>query len=480
MNFFSSSHRSGQMTLQILILATVATLLIAGFALWADVGIKAAYRTFNKATAFAAAEAGIEYYRWHLAHAPTDYWDGQGASSTSPYVHAYYDKSGDQLGQFSLEVTPPALGSTIVTIKSTGKSDADSTIQKIIRVKLAKASFAKYAWALNDFVNFGTGAEIFGQIHSNTGIHFDGVAHNLITSAIYSYDDPDHNEPGADPLEFAVHTHVAPVDSLPTSSVPNRPDIFMAGRQFPVAPIDFNGITQDLSQIKTDAQAAGFYRPSSTAQGYEIQFKTNDTFDLWRVTSIMNAPSGCSNTSTGWSTWTVQNRVSLGNFAFPANGLMFFEDNLWVKGQINTARLTIAAGRFPDNPLTRSNIIANSPVLYTNYDGQDVLSFIAQNNFTIGLVASDTLRVDAAVIAQNGRVGRYSYEDTQCGTTRSRTSFTSYGMLGTNLRPAFFYSASNGFQSRTYIYDSFLLYSPPPNFPLTTDSYIQLSWEEIQ
>ena len=132
----------------------------------------------------------------------------------------------------------------------------------------------------------------------------------------------------------------------------------------------------------------------------------------------MSPPSGCSNSlsQTGWGTWTIRttgsgNTTLVGNYAIPANGLIFIEDNVWVEGQINTARVTLASARFPDNPSTRPNITVNNNLLYTNYDGQDVLSLISQGNINTGLGSSDTLRIDSALIAQNGRAGRYYYSN---------------------------------------------------------------------
>ena len=36
------------------------------------------------------------------------------------------------------------------------------------------------------------------------------------------------------------------------------------------------------------------------------------------------------------------------------------------------------------------------------------------------------------------------------------------------------------YNTRTYVYDSNLLYCPPPSFPITTDQYTQISWDEVQ
>jgi hypothetical protein len=163
----------------------------------------------------------------------------------------------------------------------------------------------------------------------------------------------------------------------------------------------------------------------------------------------------------------------------PANGVIFIEDHIWVRGQINGDRLTIASGRFPDNPSTRTNINFTTSTTYTNYDGTDVLGFIAQNHVNISLRSENIIRIDGALIAQNGRVGRFYY-DSDCGTGYKRDELTSYGMIGTNQRYGFAYTDGTGYKLRNLIYDVNLLYGPPPSFPLTTDQYAQISWEELQ
>src|SRR3989344_8781104 len=350
------NNQRGQLSLMVLIFGAVTIIILSGLIIWADSSIKIVNRSNDQALAFRIAESGIEYYRWHLAHAPADFKDGTG--QPGPYVHNFYDRNGVLLGTFSLDITTPLIGSTLVDIKSTGKVQIDPSISKVIEVKFSKPSFAKYAAVLNANVRFGEGTEVFGPIHSNGGIRFDGLTHNVVTSAVADYNDPDHT--GAN--EFGVHTHVAPTDPLPPNSVPNRPDVFEAGRQFPVPAVDFTGITQSLSNIKADAQSAGFYRGSSGAKGYDIVLKTNDTFDLYKVNTLVSAPSGCTNSQnqSGWGTWSIQSESLLGNYAIPANGLIFIEDNTWVRGQINTSRLTIGSGRFPDDSATRSSITVNT------------------------------------------------------------------------------------------------------------------------
>jgi len=471
--------RAGQMSLQVLVLGSVAVVMITGFVVWADTYVKSVSRDVDKSQAFTIAEAGIEYYRWHLAHAPQDFRDGQ-ATSTGPYIHAYYDKNNLKIGQFELVITAPASGSTITSIQSTGKVDTDPTISKIIKVKMGLPSFARYSVASNADIRFGAGTQVYGQLHSNGGIRFDGVAFNVITSAKTSYDDPDHS--GA--LEYGVHTHSGSTDPLPPTAVPVRSDVFRAGRQFPVPAVDFNGITADLASMKTAAQtSSGYYKGASGAKGYEIVLKNNDVFDIYKVNSLTSPSSNCSSNSSqtaGWGTWTINTRTLVSsNVAFPVNGTIFIEDDLWISGQIATARLNIGAGRFPVNPSTYASITTNANLLYTNYDGRDVIGLIAQNNVNVGFGSADTIKVDAAVIAQNGRVGRYHYAS-QCGTGYTRTQISLYGMIGTNQRYGWAYTDGTGYQTRIITYDGNLLYGPPPNFPITASQYDIIGWEEVK
>ena len=482
--------QSGTILVQAIVFGSIAVIMIGALVSWAGINLKASRISVLREQALQISEAGIDYYRWHLAHAPTDFTDA--TTTPGPYVHDFFDKDGVKVGTFTLEITPPAIGFTIVKIKSTGQILSDPTISRSVSVQLAKPSLAKFAVVANADMRFGQGTEVFGPIHSNGGIRFDGLAHNIITSAKDKYDDPDHTGNN----EFGVHTHVVlPGGSVnntfrsleaPPSIVQNRTDVFEAGRQFPVPAVDFVGMTTDLSQIKSDAQSAGKYLSSSGARGYHIVFKVNDTFDVYRVNNLLSAPSGCSNSQnqSGWGTWSIRtsgsgNQTFIGNYVIPANGLIFVEDNVWVDGQIDTARVTLAAGRFPDSPSTRPSITVNSNLLYTNYNGQDVISLISQGDINAGLSSLDTLRIDAALVAQNGRIGRYYYSSS-CGSSYIRSSITLYGMIGSNGRYGFAYTDGTGYTSRDIIYDANLLYGPPPSFPLTSDQYQTISWEEVR
>lgn len=488
-----SRQQKGFLLIGVLVFAAVSIVTVTVFISWAATSAKLSRRVESRELSLQIAEAGIEYARWYLAHYQSGYTLGN--AGAGPYVYPFEDKDGNQIGSYTLAITAPPTGSTLVKIKSTGVTLADPTTTRSISVSLAIPSLAKYSVLGNADMRFGEGTVVYGPLHSNGGVRFDGVAWNKVTSAKSSYDDADHT--GGN--EFGVHTHVTsgtgvvndsyrPAEASP-SSVANRSDVFKAGREFPVPAVDFAGITNDLATIKTQATASGKYFAASGYQGYQIILKTNDTFDLYRVTSLAAAPSGCSDVTSDstWGTWSIGAKTFLANYAIPANGLIFVEDTLWVEGQINTARVTIAAARFPDSASTRKSIIVNNDLKYTNFDGSDVIALIAQNNINVGLFSDTDLEIDAALIAQNGRIGRYYYNPPTngpgtnvCGTNVYRNSITLYGMLATNQRYGFAYTDGTGYDTRTITYDTNLLYAPPPNFPLASDKYQIISWEELE
>ncbi len=479
-------RKDGFIIIQSIVFASIAVLIMGALVSWAGSNIKLSRRSQHSEQAIQIAEAGIDYYRWHLAHAPQDYQDGTGQAG--PYTHTFEDKDNNTIGNFVLTITAPPTGTTLVKISSVGNVDADPNASRTIESKLAIASFAKYAFVSNSNMRFGAGTEVFGPMHSNGGIRFDGLAHNVITSAQSKYIDTDVSSTN---YQMGVYTSVSPSeqnnDTTPPVTLPSRPDVFIAGRQLSVPAVDFTGLTSNLAQIKTSAQSAsGKYYAGSGALGYKIVLKTNDKFDIYKVNTIVAAPNNCTNSQsqTGWGTWSINTTTLVtSNVPFPTNGLIFVEDNLWVEGTINGARLTIASGKFPDNSATRTSITVNNDLMYTNYDGQDVLSLIAQKDINVGLVSDTDLRIDAALIAQNGRIGRYYY-GTSCKTGSNnwyiRNSIILYGMLGTYGRYGFAYTDNTGYITRQIIYDANLLYGPPPSFPLTSDQYTILSWEEIE
>jgi len=467
----------GDILVSVLIFATVAITMTSGLVTWGSALVRSVRNVAQREQALQIAEAGIDYYRWHLAHAPSDFQDGTGTST--PTTHTLADKDGNTIGSYTLTITPPAVGSTIVTIVSKG-TVASTTIARTIKAVLAIPSFAQYAAIANDNMYFGSGTVVNGPVHSNGGIHFDGVANNIVTSATSTYTDPDTGL-----REWGVYTTSGTDDPAPPTALPVRADVFKAGRQLAVPAVSFAGLTADMGTLKSLGQASnGLYFGPSSKSGYHLTFKSNNTFDLKKVTALISAPSGCSYAGSPkqWGTWSINTEGAATNYPIPANGVIFIEDDVWVDGTVNGSRATVAASRFTADANSYANITVNSDLLYSHTDGTDVIGLLAEGNVNAGMVSNTTLNVDAALVAQKGRVGRFYY-NSSCAISgvdySHRTTLNLLGMIGTNIRYGFAYTDGTGYTNRNITYDGNLLYGPPPSFPLTSSYYSTLSWQEI-
>ncbi len=492
-------NKKGDILVSVIIFAAIAITVIIGLTNWGAAVLSNIRNVADKEQAFQIAEAGLDYYRWHLAQSPNDYNDG--TTTPGPYIHQFNDKDGNHLGQFSLTITPPLLGSTIVKIVSVGTL-ATSSISRTLEARMAIISLAKYAVVSNDNMRFGVGTEVFGPIQVNGGIRFDGVAHNLVSSAMAQYNDTDPDDCNID-QSYGVHTCVDPDDPSPPTAVPNRSDVFVAGRQFPVPAVDFAGLTAGLTQLQILAQpaAGGKEWLSSGKKGYHIVFKVNGSvtvYDIYKVNSTEPPPTtgspncGADNAATHqlqWGTWSIKGKnpndslqpnqtLVASNQLIPANGVIFVDDHVWVDGHIQNTRVTVAAGIIGNtDPTKNANITVNSDLTYSNYNGTDAIGLIAQGNINVGMLSDDNLQIDAALVAEKGRAGRFYYNN-NC-TNSSRASITLNGMIATYIRYGFAYTDSTGYNTRNINYDANLLYGPPPSFPQATSQYQVISWKQI-
>ncbi|MBU4332121.1 hypothetical protein KKD19_04530 [Patescibacteria group bacterium] len=414
-----------------------------------------------KTYALQVAEAGVNYYRWHLAHDHEDYTDGTGLPG--PYIHDYEDPITGTVGKFSLEITPPPTGSTIVTITSTGWLDEEPNAQRIISVLYGIPSLAHYSFLTNSDIWFGENEHVSGEMHSNGGIRQDGTNDSLLTSAKETYVcQPGH---GCDP---------------PTQ----KPGIWGTGPNndlwsFPVTAIDFNSITVDLAQIKSDAQSWGLYFDSAS-NGYHVIFQANGTIDIYLVTRLESKIWQLNDNWNGWirRAEEIKNETFLGNYAIPANGLIFMEDDVWVEGIVN-GRVTLASARFPDNPNTNTEILINGNINYLARDGTHALGLIAQKDVKVPRHAPTDLVIDATLLAQKGRCFRNYYSP-----PRVTNNIEVYGGIITNKVWTWTWvtyggNVVDGYQSTVGIYDNSLTFMPPPSFP-TTGEYTFISWEEVE
>lgn len=414
---------------------------------------------FNEA--LAVAEAGANYSRWHLAHAPNDY----NFSGT----YNYSDPEKGLIGQYSLAITPPGECSTIVTIKSTGWTQDFPDVKRAVTAKYGRPSLAQYAFLTNSDVWFGEDEELRGPFHSNGGIRMEGPQNSLSTSAKETYIcQPYH---GCSPPQ-------------------TKPGIWGTGNggpdglwEFPVPAVDFNAITTDLAQLKSRAQSGGYYFGPSGAYGYRIQFKNNGTFDLYKITRLKPKVWGL-DTEGVWhyESNDIDRQTFLANYPLAVGqctvqNLIFVEDSkVWVDG-VAKEKATVAAARFPDNPSTNASIIINGNI--TRADPKStMLALIAQKNVLVPYYSPNVLEIQAVMVAQKGAVQRYYYS----GNTKNRIMVR--GSIITNKVWTWTWVSGggtvvSGYRETESYYEPALIYNPPPFFPSSGEQEF-ISWEETQ
>lgn len=466
-NIFSKSknQQTGFIIMYELIIIFIFSLVMVSVVTYAALQLRVQRSTAAREQAFHIAEAGINYYQWRLAHYPTDYQDGTG--SAGPYIHDYVDKNTSQvIGRFSLEIDTPPLGSTIVTIRSTGYTLTNPNTKRTITTRYGIPSLAQYGFLTNSYVQVGSGSTFYGRFHSNSGIQFNGTATAPVTSARATY--------ACQSGDGCSGTHDGIWGSAGAAT--------QAFWDFPVSSIDFSSITSDLAAIRTSAQANGIYLAASGAQGYSLVFNANSTVSIYRVTSLRAHQTGydvagnAHNEDIDYNARTqLDGNPGVGGvqaFNMPTNGLIFIEDRTWVEGTVD-GRAMVAVGRLPYNPATAPSIIIPNNLVYEIQDGSDVLGLIGQKDILLSYFAPDDLNVHAAFIAQNGAFQRYCYPNTE------KDTLTIYGSITSAGRAAIYSTCSgdqSGYPTRNYTYDSNLLYGPPPAYPLSDDGYQQITW----
>lgn len=404
--------------------------------------------------AFQMAEAGLNYARWRLAH------DGDDFTSVSDTVE---DQFAGIIGTYEVTFEEPQPGSTTVIITSVGTTESQPSREITLRARYGIPSLARYASITNDDVWYG--GEIHGYVHSNGGIRMDGDSDSLMTS---------------EQEEYTCQPHHG-------CSYEDRPGIWGTGTtqelwEFPVTRIDYNSLTLDLIDMQDAAGEADTYYGDSGGYGYHLVFNDNNTYSLYRVNSkSWYRWSYASDTGWEYTSHDIGSESFIETEDVPSNGILYFEDHVWVEGDIRD-RVTIAAGVLPDQPNDRVDIIINGDIDYGGVeDGTRAFGAIAQRNVLIPYAgADDNLELDGAFIAQNGRFGRRYYDS---GTHRLKTSMNRFGMIASNLVPVTAWVSGStvvsGYQTGVSNYDPNLLYSPPPYFP-TSGQYEFISWEEVE
>ncbi len=460
----------GTITPALLIITSAFIIVIYGLIMVLTTQIEFSHRQIGSEMSLHIAEAGVNYYRWHLSHTPTDFQDG--TNTTGPYVHSYKDPQGQEIGKYSLDIAAPTNGSTIITIKSTGWSNRYPNVKRTIVAKLGKPSLAKYLFLSNASAWYAEGITVNGNIHSNNGIRMDGINTGIVESTQTDY--MCGNETGCAP--------------------PNRePGVWGSGPnsdlwKFPVPAIDFYSVSVNFATMKTNAQETGLYLPPSNVLGYHLVFSGDGTFTVKKVTATSyiysylppgeglgsNGQGGCRKRYE-----TITSEQTVGTYNVSAKSIIFSEDYLWVDGVVK-GRTTIVAAGFPVQSSTL-DIWINGNITYPTLDGTNVLGLIAQNDIIFKRDVPDNFVIDAILMAQGGQIIRPDYAEFCQGTTNGaiKNSYTLNGSFISYYKSYYNYNSplESGFITRTINYDANVLFQPPPYFPTSSDFRI-ISWAE--
>ncbi len=476
----------------------------------------------DRQKAFNIAEAGINYYLWHLSHNSTDFKDGKTTPATpdpqlgyGPYVHTYIDDDAVDRGTYTLWIKPQGNGSTIATVRSIGKIKG-SNVNRTVEAQIGATSFANYALVSDTALWFGSTESAHGPVHSNQGIRMDGPSDSDVTSANNTYVPP--NNLGGDgqshPGVWCSTSITTPVNCATRSKQDWR---------YPVPSVDFNQVTGSLCTIKRTAFAAdsstsalstqtnactqtptartAAYLPQrntngsfSLTRGYLIELNSNGTYNLYNVNGEDDRLTPYTNALT--------RQLVASNITVPSSGVIYAEDNVWVRSNPTySGRVTIAAGRLATT--NNANIVVADDIVYGTKNGSDAVGLIAEDSVIIAPYAppatgSFNFEVDAAMLAQTGSVlypNRYRTDADRCtrGWTNSNQTFKFYGSVASRQSWTWTWSLGSGScgdaanSSGGYIsgilnndtaYDYNLLYAPPPSYPITA-GYNIINWREV-
>jgi len=414
------------------------------------------------------AEAGINYYIWHLSKDPNDYHDGLGSQTPGPFVHDFKDPQKDTVGKYSIEITQPD-ANNIVTIKSTGWMLQYPKVKRTIVAQYGKVSLGSYAFVNNTNLWFGNEVTVNGKVHSNGGIRQDGTN----TSNLYS----------------AKSTYICGLET----GCPNpeeKPGIWGQGEddtlwEFPVPPIDFDSLNVNFNTMKEASLTASGVYLGPGPLGYHIVFASDGSFSIYEVTGTnflkaFSDDNGCEDLYQ-----IITNETLLSTYNTTDKNIVFSEANVWVEGVLNGV-VTVAAARLPLGSYTTSIWLPNN-LTYVDLSGNSRLGLIAQTDIVIMRDVPDNFTVMGAVVAKDGKVIRHHYNYSGCresgaGATAMKNQFDFYGTMVSNKRSYWNHSSgggqspASGFVKSTLNFDTNMGNNPAPYFP--DAQYQFLSWRE--
>ncbi len=417
-------------------------------------------------TAYQAAEAGIDdyiakliddrLYSSHFVHpaestryspasfrivGPAQPWQ-QADGSTWTYPNGkdtWYGAA--QLGngyEYDLEIFPASATMPLLRIVSTARPTGDTDVRdwREIETLVRPSSVSDYQMVADADISYGSTATTYGKIYA--GIDGNNRAHTVRHDGI-AYGDVY--------AEGGVSGNTRLMNGAKRYDLTTTPSIRTVIR----TPINFNNFLASLVDIRSAAGAGGIVEDNPSVDAWWLTFQANGQVNVQSCLKNAGKPLGDKLPVCGAPT----------PLNLPQNGAIYVGQSVIVSGIVN-GRVTIGSA---------ADIYPGSTLDYAQA-GDDVLGLVASHSVIVPQWAPATMSWRAATIAQSGTFRSYGF-DGQLGTSEPDyigngrlTSMTFTGSTAT------YGGGSMGlFATRTYQYDTSLLYLPPPWFPTLQDAY---------
>ena len=473
------NYQKGSLLVLLLVYAGVFLALLTAF-----VGSIFAQRQFIEQqflsqNALHIAEAGLEYYKWFLAHNPGDITHGTGGSG--PFTFSFSDPEGGDIGEYEIDVSGVEWCGEVgmIDITSTGRH-FDGGRERTVYGRYARPSIAEYSFIINSNVWAGFNLDITGPYHSNGIIRMSATNNSIVTSQQDTWECDDS----------VLTCDGAEDDGVTISTGDEIGGIYGEGPNrslwtYPSPPINFTNILVNLAEMENLASTqGGLVLPNSGTFGYRIFLNNNNTVTVRRVTGTV-AHNEYSSEVGAW--YTARNiPSSLGpptTYTLDSScPVLFVRDKIWISGEIDR-KLTVAAAD-PSNPSFRPSVILQDNITYNSSEAG--LLLLGEEDVLLGVNVPNDMEVNGIFVAQNGKFGRNHYWSLPSGyaSYRLRDSITINGTVVSNGRVGTQWvnasgDALSGFLDRVSDYDRDLVENPPPLTPRTSDTYRFIEWREI-
>jgi hypothetical protein len=470
----------GALLVLVLVFSAIFFVIIVSFMGFVVTQSQVQERVVTKERALAVAEAGLNYYKWYLAHNPDDVTFGTGLPG--PYEVPFTDPEIGVIGTSSLSIASTTYCGVVssIDIEATGVTIDDPDVSRVVYGRYSRPTVAEYAYIINSNVWAGSDRTIVGPYHSNGAIRMDGTNNSTVSSGLedWTCDGSINCDAGG----------VSVGDTIPAvfGDGPNN-SLWNTG----VPAIGFAGITVDLTEMETRActpGSGGICIPPSGDWGYRVDFQSDGTVDVYVVDRTFSY--------WGYSSaddWQVERHLIDDDDFFATYTidescpLIFVEDKVWLEGDVPTL-VTIAAA---DNDLgdPDHSIILHDNITYATSSAG--LLAIAEDNVLVGLEVPNNMVLNGIFIAQDGRFGRNHYRTwgsydvpSSYNSYVTRNTLTMNGTIVSNGRVGTKWTSGgtfiSGFDTRFNTYDRILVDNPPPLAPNTSEDYRFVEWREVE